>query len=140
VFSKKKYKNYGSFMVENEICIRLSSHGMLSDGGFLVSVIDQGHIVEFIALYEESWRSIRSIFSTANIFSIEDLGKKDECLAVVRVGENVHHVGVLSKRLTAKLEKETVVRSGILALFTANKGKAVILSCSEFNTVLIYDE
>jgi hypothetical protein len=32
--------------------MKLASHGMLSDGGFLVSVIDQGHTVEFIALYE----------------------------------------------------------------------------------------
>jgi len=32
--------------------MRVAAHGTLSDGGFLVSVIDQGHTVEFIALYE----------------------------------------------------------------------------------------
>jgi hypothetical protein len=32
--------------------MKVSTHGLLADGGFLVSVIDQGHTVEFIALYE----------------------------------------------------------------------------------------
>lgn len=75
VFSKKHYKNYGSFMLENEVCMKVSTHGKLTDGGYLVSVIDQGHTVEFISLFEDSWRSLKSIFSTTFIFSIEDLDK-----------------------------------------------------------------
>jgi hypothetical protein len=52
VFSKRKYKNYGSFMEDSDACMGLSSHGVLADGGFLVSIVDQGHTVELIALYE----------------------------------------------------------------------------------------
>lgn len=85
VFNKKCYKNYGALVLESEVCLRLGGHGKMADGGFLVSVIDQGHTVEFIALYEENWKSIRSIFSTSSIFSIEDLDRPHETLAVVRV-------------------------------------------------------
>lgn len=53
--------------------MRLTGHGKLSDDGYLITVIDQGYTVEFIGLYEDSWKSIRSIFSTASIFSVEDL-------------------------------------------------------------------
>ena len=45
VFGKKHYKNYGSFMLENDRCVILDSHGTLNDGGFLISVIDQGFTV-----------------------------------------------------------------------------------------------
>ncbi len=52
--------------------MRLAGHGVLDDGGYLVSVIDQGHTVEFLALYEDNWRSVKSIFSTCSLFSVED--------------------------------------------------------------------
>jgi hypothetical protein len=45
VFSKKLYKNYGGFMLESFVCMRLNGHGKMDDGGYLISVIDQGHTV-----------------------------------------------------------------------------------------------
>ena len=57
--------------------MKVSAHGKLTDGGYLISVIDQGHTVEFISLFEDSWRSVKSIFSTTFIFSIEDLNKSN---------------------------------------------------------------
>lgn len=53
--------------------MRMATHGRLTDGGYVVSVVDQGHTVEFVALYEDNWKSVRSIFSTNSIFTIEDL-------------------------------------------------------------------
>ena len=45
VFSKKHYKKYGGFMLENFVCMGLSCAGKMDDGGYLLSVIDQGHAV-----------------------------------------------------------------------------------------------
>lgn len=50
----------------------------------------------------------------------------------------MHQVGVLSKHLTSKLEKETSMKSPILGLFYINNGKAIILSNYDNNSVLIY--
>lgn len=45
IFSKKKYKNYGSFMLENDFCAEVGSYGILEDGGYLLGIIDQGFTV-----------------------------------------------------------------------------------------------
>ena len=139
VFGKKHYKNYGSFVLENEVCMRVSAHGRLSDGGYLVGVIDQGHTVEFVSLYEENWRSVKSIFSNTFIFSIEDTETPNECVAVVRMSDNIHQVGVLSKKAPAKLEKETQLRQPILGLFATNRGNAILLSTVDTNTVFTFN-
>ena len=60
-------------MLENDRCVVLDSHGTLNDGGFLISVIDQGFTVEVLALYEQHWKSIKSISSIASIFSVQEL-------------------------------------------------------------------
>lgn len=98
VFSQKHYKNYGSFVLDNDICIRVSSHGMLPDGGCLISVIDQGYTVEFLSVYESQWKSVRSIQGISPIFTIEDIaeGGMAQNLAVTRISDNFHQVGILS--------------------------------------------
>ena len=45
VFSHKHYKNYGSFVLDNDICIGAYFHGMMNDGGYLISLIDQGYTI-----------------------------------------------------------------------------------------------
>ena len=32
-------------MLENDACIEIGSYGMLADGGYLLSVVDQGYTV-----------------------------------------------------------------------------------------------
>ena len=99
-------------MLENDRCVVLQSLGRLSDGGYLISVIDQGYTVEIIALYEEHWKSVRSLPSVASIFTVQELDptpfrdpKQKECLSVVKVSDNIHQVGVISKKIPTKLEK-----------------------------------
>ena len=64
-------------MLENDICVELGTYGMFSDGGYLISVVDQGYTIEFIVLYENSWKSIKSIAGMSSIFTIQQLNNKE---------------------------------------------------------------
>ena len=106
IFSSKHYKNYGSFVMDNDICLAISSHGLLNDNGYLISIIDQGYAVEFIAVYEDHWKSVKSIQGISPIFTIEDIpGTIPQSLVVTRISDNFHQIGVLSNKLPCRLRR-----------------------------------
>lgn len=89
------------------MCLELRTHGMLPDGGYLISVVDEGHTMEFLGVYEDGWKPIRCISGVSSIFMLQEL-KNRSCLTVTKVSDSFHQVGILSNTQGCKLEKKTV--------------------------------
>lgn len=71
---------------------------MLEDGGYLLGIVDQGFTVEFIVVYESTWKALKSISGMSSIFTLQQLNKAGECLTVTKVSDNIHSVGVITNR------------------------------------------
>ena len=104
-----------------------------------MSVVDQGYTVEFIVVYENQWKSIKSIPGMSSIFMIQQINSLNECLAVTKVSDNIHQVGVITNREPCQLIKESKYENPVTNVFSVEKGKYMILSNSSNNTLFKYN-